>query len=116
MRYSHEDDYDDEEINKNFFDKDDEDDEDEFEKFLEDGMDEKFYYENQKFKILEIAVKQQYLKRKLLIDSIKTLQKSFWWNFCSWETRLSWISRTYETFSNLVFGSQEKEEDEDAII
>jgi len=117
MRYSHEDDYeDDEEMNKYF--RDGDDDNDEFdEKSFEDRMDENFFYENQKIKILKLAIKQQQLRRKLLIDSIKILQKSFWWNFYSWETRLSYISRTYETFSELIFGLQQKdEEDNDAII
>lgn len=115
MRYSHEDDYeDDEEINKYFGDEDD----DEFgEKFFEDRMDEKFFYENQKTKILKLAIKQQQLRRKLLMDSIKIAEKSFWWNFYSWETKLSCISRAYETFSELIFGSPKNdEEDSDAII
>lgn len=112
MRYSQEDNYeDDEEINK-YFNEDDEFDEKDF----IDRMDEKFFYENQKVKILKLAVKQQELRRKLLIDSIKTLQKSFWWNFFSWETKLTYISRTYGAFAELIFGSQEKKnEDDDSI-
>lgn len=109
MRYSHEDDYEDEETN-NFFGNDNEEDDDMHMDFdedeMEDMMDEKFYYENQKIKIIKLAIKQQNLKRKILLDAIATLQKSFWWNFCPWKTRLTWITRTYEKFSDLIFGSE----------
>lgn len=105
MRYSHEDDYEDEE--KNFFDNDDNNDDMDFdEDELEDMMDEKIYYEEQKIKIIRLAIKQQNLKRKILLDVIATLQKSFWWNFCPWKTRLTWITRTFEKFSELIFGSE----------
>lgn len=117
MRYSQEDDYEDEESkfneNRDFFDDDDDDDDDDFEFEM---MDRKFQYEKQKIKIIELGLKQQYLRRIMLLDAINISQKSFWWNFLSFKTKIKWITDFYEVFVTLVLGPVSEEVEEENIL
>jgi hypothetical protein len=66
-------------------------------------------------KVIEIGVRQQELRRLLLLDAINISQKSFWWNFLSFKTKISCISSFYEVFLSLVFGSVAEEIEEEIL-
>lgn len=103
MREYNYDDEDKNDIDKFWQDGDDDDD---------DGMEGPDEYEIEKSDILR-AMELDFLEReldlKVLKLSIKLLEKSFWWRFCKFETKLKRIAKTYLIFMQLAKKASEEE-------
>jgi hypothetical protein len=51
---------------------------------------------------MEIDLMEKEVDLKILKSSLKMLEKSFWWRFCSFETKLKRIAKTYLIFKKLT--------------
>lgn len=93
----------------------DDEDKNDIDKFWQDGDDdeeEMEEYEIEKSDILramELDLLERELDLKVLRLSLKLLEKSFWWRFCKFETKLKRIAKTYLIFKQLAKKSNEEE-------
>ena len=58
---------------------------------------------------MEIDLLEKEIDLKILKSSLKMLEKSFWWRFCNFETRLKRIAKTYLIFKKLTKKVEEEE-------
>lgn len=96
----------------------DEEDKNDIDKFWQDGDDDEEdmdmeEYEVEKSDILramELDLLERELDLKVLRLSLKLLEKSFWWRFCKFETKLKMIAKTYLIFKQLAKKGNEEEQ------
>lgn len=72
--------------------------------FFEEADESDFYEHSREYKIAELAIVEGNIQRKLLISTIRMLEKSFFWRFYSLKTKLNMIRETYQEFKNLWLG------------
>lgn len=48
------------------------------------------------------------INHKIFLKSIKFLENSFWWKFCSLNTKLNHVENTYKKFKQLLEIEEEK--------
>lgn len=99
-------------------DDDEEDEEDEEEDEEEDDEEEveeiMGYTKKDLIRAMELDLAENELDISLLHIAIQSLEKSFWWKFRSFESRLNLIAKTYLIFSKLILakkGNRSKEKE-----
>lgn len=83
----------------------------EIDRFFDDDEAE-FLNEEYKEEILhamQLEIEENNLNLKLLQTSIKMLEKSIWWRFYSFKTKLKMIGKVYMVFDKLLIELKEKD-------
>lgn len=75
--------------------------------FFEDDDNDNLYEHSREYKLAELALVEGNIQRKLLITTIRMLEKSFFWRFYSLKTKLAMINQAYDEFKTMWLGNGE---------
>ena len=66
-------------------------------------------YKEELLHAMQLEIEENNLNLKLLQTSIKMLEKSIWWRFYSFKTKLRMIGKAYMVFDKLLIEVKEKD-------